>query len=404
MKKLLAFLLSGVCALSLFGCGGQASSGGEQGGDNGASEPQNPYLTNPVVCLNEFETQKDLNTIGMQGCLGKVQINKDELYTKSGEGSAKVTVIHNPHDYRDTPLLFQDVTRLDTGEDYTDFSKISDITMWVYNANATEEQIGMQLYYAGSTSLVTWFDLEPEQWTKVRYTVSREDIPVVNFTGENSSYVNGVNLVFARPQGTEDKVFYLDEFCLYRTAKPVVAATKTLKPGEISSFDSYWQIGELSYIAGAYAPIAEWVKDVTVDGTGAAVKLTALPGAAAEWPGIRYGQAYLKQIEWTEYSGEDRIHIYIYLPKNQSLEISIGLLYGGNVICGTQTHLVPGEWNHFTWTVDEINEISATKHKGYKLTSITSLDICYRPFGGKDTKTLYVDNIYMERVTTKEAE
>lgn len=371
------------------------------GSQTGAGEAEiNPLLTNPVVCLNEFETQKDLNTIGMSGCLGKVEINKDKTYLKSGDGSAKVTVIHNPHDYRDTPMLFQDATRLDTQENYTDFSKISDITMYVYNANSETEQIGFQLYYPSGTSLTTWFDLAPNEWTNVRYTVSREDIPVIEYKGANTSYVKGVNIIFARPQGTEDKVFYLDKFCLYRTQKEVVAAEKQLKDGEISFFDSYWQIGELSYIAGAAAPTTEWVKDVTVDGTGAAVKLTALPGSAAEWPGIRYGQAYLSQIEWTEFSGDDRLHIYIYLPKDQTMEISIGLLYGGNVICGTQTHLTPGEWNHFTWTVDEINAISATK-KGYKLSQITALDICYRPFSGKDAKTIYVDNIYIERVTTK---
>lgn len=358
-------------------------------------------MTNPIVCLNEFETHKDLNTVGMSGCLGKVEINKEKDYTQSGEGSAKVTVIHNPHDYRNPPVLFQDAKRLDTQENYTDFSKISDITLYVYNANSTTEELGFQLYYSSGTSLTTWFELNPNEWTNIRYTVPREDIPVItDSTGKEVSFVNGVNMIFSRPDA-EDRVFYLDKFCLYRTQKENVQVEKELKPDEISSFDSWWQIGELAYMAGANAPVADWVKDKTVDGTGAALRLTALPGSSAEWPGARYGQAYLSRIDWSSYSGDDTFNLSIFLPKNQSLEISIGLLYGGNVICGTQTHLVAGEWNHFSWTVDEINAISENKYKGYKLSSITALEIAYRPFGGKETKTLYIDNIYMERVTTK---
>ena len=395
IKKLLACLLVSSLTFSFCACGGGATSSSSSENKNVTVE-KNPLLVNLVVCLNEFESQKEFNLLAMENLLGKVEINTDVAYTKSGNGSAKVTVASNVYDYRNTPSLYHAMELQARGEDYTDFTKAGDLTLSVYNANSTTEKLGFQFYYGPGTSSTFWFDLAPSGWTDIRWTIPSDIIPVTtDADGEERRIVKGIHMVFERP-AEEDNVFYLDQLRLYPTQKEVNSVVKTLQKDEIASFDNWWQIADLEYSGGLFAPTAEWAKDKIVDADGKALKLIALPGSST-WPHICFNPTYCARVDWGSYSGEDALNMFLYLPKGQKMRIALTLYVGANVLMVEHVDLNPGEWNHLSWTVDYINAVSATKYKGYTFAGLTKITVGYQPFSGSASKTLYVDNIHMTR-------
>lgn len=357
----------------------------------GCSQDNGPKLTNPVIQLNGFETQAELSTLTMEGVLGKVELVKEQAFVSEGEASAKVTVLHNPYSLNDSPYLYQAANLVKRGEDHTDFSKAKRITLDVYNANATTERIGLQLVFAEGVSLISWFALKPEAWTDVQYSVPRESIPLVEKEdGGKVNYVKGVNLMYERP-AAEDKVFYLDDMCLYKTEKAIEPLVKTLKTDEIASFDSWWQVAGLTVGGGNFAPTVEWVKDKSTDG-GASLKLNAMSGGV--WPSVRFEEEHCALVNWAGYSGEDAFTLDIYLPEGQEMEVALTLYGYGIPTFSAQVVLEAGKWNTLSYSVDYINShlYGATS---YTFDRTTEFTIGYREFVGTENRQLYIDNIRM---------
>ena len=357
----------------------------------GCAPDNAPKLTNPVVELNGYETQAEFSTMTLQGILGKVELSKDTAYVTAGEASAKVTVVHNPYSVSDSPYLYQAANLVKRGEDHTDFSKAKRITLDVYNANTTVERIGLQLQYAETVSLISWFTLQPSSWTEVQYAVPRESIPkYVKDNGDEVNYVKGINLMYERPS-SQDKVFYMDNMRLYKTEKAIEPLVKTLKINEIASFENWWQVAGLTVGGGNYAPIVEWVKDKSTD-NGAALKLTAQPGGI--WPSIRFEEEHCALIDWASYSGDDEFAVDIYLPAGQEMEIALTIYGYGIPTFSSQVVLEAGKWNTIAYSVDYINS-HLYGANSYTFERTTEFTIGYREFVGTQNRQLYIDNIRM---------
>ena len=352
--------------------------------------------TNPVILLNDFETQADLSTTAMVGLLGRAELNQDAAYKTSGQGSVKLTVIHDPYTEALSPTLFQSVNLQKRQLDCSDFSKTSSMTVDVYNANSTVEKLGIQMRYSASGySLIEWFDLAPNTWTTIRYKVPRESIPQSQKNGKVGSFIQGIQFLYERPTDT-DRVFYMDNVRLYKTSDTVEVLDKVLKQDEICSFDSWWQVAGLTISGGAYAPTVSWVKDKVVSG-GAAVKLNAVGGNDGVWPEIAFEPDYCKLIDWSSYGENDTMAIDVYLPEGQQMEIALTLYANGIPFYTKQVELVAGEWNTISCTVGEIHSQLSEGAEGLKFSMTTKITLGYRGFLGTEDRQIYLDNFRMER-------
>ena len=391
-KSILCGLLT-VATVLACGC-----TGGKEDDASSASvehEATNSLLTNPVILLNDFETQTELSTLTMTGTLGKVNLNDDKTYVTKGEKSAKVTVIHNPWSQGDDQGLYQGTDLVVRDEDFSDFAKTKRITLDVYNANDTAEKIGLQLVYPTGSTLVEWFSLPANGWHTVEYTVARESIPVVGDNGVEKNKVKGINIMYERPVG-KDTVFYMDNLCLYNATTEVEPLVRTLKTDEIASFDSWWQVAGLTLTGGNYAPQTHWVKERSRDGSPL-LKLECIPGGST-WPTLRIGAEHCAMIDWASYSGEDTLKIDIYMPEGQAMEVAVTIYGLGIPIFQELQWLEAGKWNELSFTVDYINNNpydGATR----KFDTTMGITIGYREFSGTENRQLYIDNIRMERAT-----
>lgn len=382
LKKSICLLLVLTTVFSFAGC---------------KSNNEEDLLKNPVITLNDFETQIELSTLAMAGQLGKVELNTDEKYVTNGSKSAKVTVIHDPWSYSDDHVLYQGTDLVVRDEDFSNFAKTKRITMDVYNANETVEKIGMRLVYETGSSLSEWFSLTAGEFTTIEYTVARESIPEVTDDGEKSNKVKGIEFLFELPDG-KDNLFYLDNLCLYNSFTSVEPLKRSLKTDEIASFDSWWQVASLTVTGGNYAPHTNWSKSMSKD-VNPLLKLDCVPGGST-WPTIRIDTEHCAMIDWGSYSGNDAMKFDIYLPEGQWMEVSI-TLYGASVpMFQKLIVLEAGKWNELSFTVDYImaNPYEGTSRR---FSLINGISIGYREFEGTENRQLYIDNIRMERATNE---
>ncbi|MBQ8428902.1 MAG: hypothetical protein IJX30_02275 [Clostridia bacterium] len=387
MKKFLALIMTLGFLFSCSACGSddKKNTGGEQSGTD------NSVGSNPVVTLNSFDDQTVMNRLMLRGVLGKVELNtQDNAYIKSGVGSAKVTISAEPYKTAQ-PYLYQATEFFTTGEDYSDFAKAANLTLWVYNAQETTKKVGLQFVYSAELSDITqWYELAPQSWTQLRCTVAREYL-----TATNGEYkVEGINVVFNR--GETDDVYYLDEFNLYRTDTEFTPVTMNLDEHEICSFDKYWQVRKLNvgcWGDQSLVPSVEWVKDNTATGSGGALRVITTPiGTADRWPYIVINATTFSMIDLAQYGKGDKLCFEAYAPELNGMDriwmemYSTGGLkyYTSDVIT-----LKKGEW--ITVSID-IEKINATG----RLYDTSELRILHQGYTGDNAKIFYVDNIRIE--------
>ena len=171
-----------------------------------------------TVLLNGFETAAHFNYLMMSNSLGRVSLNANESYVYEGETSACVYVqpdMFNGRMDAKIPGLFHALKLERENLDYTNFRYVTKVTARVYNAEATEQEIGLQLVYAvKNRSLVTgkaqWYTLAPNAWTEIIFEIGSTTIPVVY---KKKAY--GVNFVFKRPAADESGyTLYIDALSL----------------------------------------------------------------------------------------------------------------------------------------------------------------------------------------------
>lgn len=384
IKKILALILSsflalGACACEIF--------------ETGEKEKN-------IVLINGFENVAEMDTLTNYGVLGKVELNQEKDYVKSGNASAKVTVTADPYKTA-APYLLQAFNLQKRGENYTNFSDVAFVTMQVYNAQSETARIGVQLAYQQTSSMQEYYDLAPNAWTKIQYNVTREYIPKVASLN-NIPYVSGVRLNFERPN--EDTVFYVDELYLYKTKAPYVDVVMRLNKNEICSFDAGWQVAMTTLEKGSLdilMPSVALETDITSTGSGCSMKIIAPAGLAdytvtERWPGISLNQEMLKLVDWASYPDTAKLCFDVYAPVIDGVdEVWLsGYSDGARYFSGPAEKVAPGRWTTISYTVAELNATwEYTEERNFATTSYFSLRWGEHP--GND-RILYVDNFRME--------
>lgn len=388
MKKWLVMLMSAVAILSCAAC----STGAGDGGDGGTGNTPPPQqVVNGIVSLNSFDSQDVMDRLMLRGVLGKVELNtEDTEFIKSGVGSAKVTVISNPYK-SGQPTLYQATEFFKTNEDYSDFTKASRLTLWVYNAQTVQKRIGLQLVYsADSVDMIEWRNVAPQTWTNLSLNIEREYLTV----GSNGkATVRGINVIFNR--GGSDEVYYLDEFSLVRTDTPYTPVNMTLAENELCSFDKYWQLKKLTlgcWGSLELAPSVTWVADITSTGKGQAIRVETVPTELGDrWPYIALGDAFFSLIDLSKYNGKDRLCFDVYSPQLNGMDQLWMELYdesGAKYFTSDAKALTVGQWTTISFNVEALRAAG-------NFEKTKELRILHKWYSG-DAKIFYVDNIRME--------
>lgn len=220
MKKKILLSIIGFIML-IFCC--SCFDSGNSSSDSSKSEQ---VLPGNFLRLNGFESQKDLNTMMLFDFFGKVELQTDAQYIKSGDKSAKFTLITDKFGGArgsNLPYIHQSTKNVGMGVDYSDFSNVTSVEYDIYNAQAETIKVGFRLVYkrtynAGdSTSEIKWYEMAPEAWTTIRYDVNLDKIPVTEVSDDNREttevpLVVGIDFVFNRPSKSKtDQTFYVDD-------------------------------------------------------------------------------------------------------------------------------------------------------------------------------------------------
>ncbi len=386
MKKIIAIFLGLIIVFAVMGCNKKAESVSE--GESSSTET----VKNPIVTLNSFDNQEAMNRLMLRGVLGKVELNTSEKeYIKGGDGSAKVTVIGNPYKMAQ-PCLYQASRFFNTGEDYSDFSKVSTLSLWVYNAQTEKRKIGLQFVYNEfSIDLAEWVEIGANAWTKVQINVEREYLTIV----DGKATVEGINVLFNRLES--DEVYYLDEFCLYRTEVPFTPIVKTLAEDEICSFDKYWQVKKIGlgcWGALQLSPSVVWVNDVTSTGKGSAIKVeTVNTGNGDQWPYVALNDTVFSIMNLSEYENGDYLCFDVYAPEMNGMDrlwVEAYSSTGLKFFTSDPITLKNGQWMTVKISVEKLNA------RGY-FEDLTELRVLHKGYKSDSPKIFYLDEFRMER-------
>ena len=386
MKKWITLLLSACMLTSAAACG--------------EKETKKPVKNDDVVLINGFENVSEIDTLTNYGVLGKISLNADKTYVKSGNASAKVEVTSDPYKVA-SPYVFQAFDLVAREENYTDFSDVAFLTMQVYNPQETVQRIGVQLSYTRTNGMRENYELAPKAWTQIKFNVIREYIPKLT-TMNDLLYVSGLRMSFDR--GVEDTAFYLDDLYLYKTETDYVDVSMRLAANEICSFDSGWQIALSKLENGTFdllMPTATMESEITSTGTGSSVKIVAPAGVAdyqtsLRWPGIGLNEDMLKLIDFASYPDDARLCFDVYAPVENGVDEVWLSAYtdGQRYYSGPAERVVAGRWTTISYSVKEMNDTYEYDEE-HNFAHTTYLVLRWGEHPGND-RILYVDNFRME--------
>lgn len=382
MKKIITAILSVCVMLSAGAC-------------SFVSSPKEETVDTGIYTVNDFESNDEFGLIRLFGVLGRVEQNTQAEYVKTGSASAKVIVESNPYK-PGAPYMQQAFELKKAGKDFRNFSSVASLSVDVYNATGEKSRMGMQLNYGTSNGTRKNFDLETG-WNTIRFNIKREYIPqTTNTDNVTAPFVEGLSILFDR--GATDKVYYVDNLCLYKTEKSYTPITMSLKENEICSFDREWQV-ELLEPEGRSDLLASYmqVSDITANGTGCSIRVEA-PGSSSNlgsWPGIFLNREMTALVPWSEYPSDARLCFDVYAPEEGGMDtIWLSMYSGGTRYFVTdELALTPGKWITYSFTVAEMNsQMNSSRHS---VSSTTGLTIRWEEKAGA-ARIFYMDNFRME--------
>ena len=346
MKRKLALLTAiplTIASLSMVGCKEEAKK------------------AEPIVLCNFEQFEPDFQLMRLQGEFGAVNVNKNMDYVKSGTTSAKLQPIGG-YSSGSTPYAYIHTKSTLFEYDYSDFTKVESISMWMYNTQDTKKKLTIGLIgEIASTSNCTTvpvsvYALEPG-WNnvvtylnhnKLAYSCDVTDIQGVYFAFENAHLRD--------PK--DGPTYYLDDVILNTFDTPVKLVEKyDLDEGEIADFEKDYQ-KEMILLSGVKetSPPEAYVVKASDEGITASsgenvLKVVARGDEKAAWgPSIVIPQRIMEaagfssipEEEWANYQFSFDVYMTTTAPKDMRLESK---LYSTSGAQGKQTvKTKAGEW------------------------------------------------------------
>lgn len=395
MKKnrLTSLLLAGLCGLTcLTGCQDFTFQTNDSGnGHFNTDEIAEGELRK--YSINGFDSGKEMMTCRVEGT---IRCYLEEEYVKEGTGSCKILL---KEDDLYMPKFYQafDLSKVEGGANYSEFTVVDKISCWVYNAQDISASLPLEFVFNDGTKIIKTYILEPNAWNLLVYDNYRELMP--------STICDGVYFSFSHV-GTGDCVYYVDDLSAYKTSKEYSPITQDLAENEICSFDKIYQakyIFPRTYYTSSKIVASFESSSFTSSGEGNSLHVycpagdvdwETQPADKQNWPGIEFYSGMVSQVDWMNYDDNDCICFDAYSPEENGLDF-VWL----NVLDGTWKYrfaspafqLKKGQWATYRVKVGDIK--NKLGYVGYS--SISSISLLWGEFPGED-REFWIDNVRME--------
>lgn len=221
---------------------------GASGCKDATSDADNGENSNEEILYCDFENWSDgFELIRMNQNFGRVSVNTDKAYVKTGEQSARLDPLGFADYFYEKPSLYFPMKSARFNFDYSNFEQVESVEFSIYNAQQLEKEmfVGFVKSYAGkswSNLPPTTFTLQPG-WNECSLSVSAEMIELFGGKLEN---VEGVYFQFWNQQSmnvTENTDYYfLDNIRISKTDELKTAGfSMDMEEGEIAYFEKPWQ-------------------------------------------------------------------------------------------------------------------------------------------------------------------
>ena len=436
-KKIVSIVVLAACATL---CAFSACSPKDEPSDDEQTERSLEWT------VADFETwETGMQLVRVFKDFGKIELNTDATYAKSGSGSARILPMGG---YRTgTVPVFSFPTVSETlGFDNRDFSDAKEITFEFYNAEETPVNVAVGLMMSASPADYegTPFEyqpLAPQQWTTVSYTVNTSVLSIdKDVTNVQAIYVAFENI---RSRDTADAPeIYLDDVVLtrYETA-PEITNVLALGETEYLDFEKDWQKYVISARETPTAPVStiEKASDCKIgeepaDGeadtretltavSGENVLHVVMPVSEDEntyYPGVSFSEKLLQTsmfngLPESEY-GNTKFGFDIMYNEPEIQRISV-LFFSAPSKSGTRKSLeinfpeklTPCEWTRIEFTLKDLYERWQAKYPNNKdlFTNPGRIEITWGEFNGGKDRDFYLDNMGFtveEKDTTSKAD
>ena len=380
----------------------------------------------------DFETwETGMQRVRVFKDFGKVELNENVKYVKSGNGSARILPMGG---FRTgTVPVFSFPTYSETlGFDNRDFTDANELTFEFYNAEETAVNVAVGLMTSVSPAdyKATPFEyqpLAPNEWTTITYMVDTSVLSI----DKDVTNINGIYVAFEniRSRNVEDApVVYLDDVVLtrYETA-PKIENVVELGKTEYADFESDWQKYVINSRETPTAPVSTIKKasdckigEEPTDGeTDERAALTATSGENVlhvvmpvsegkdtYYPAIVFSEKLLQSsmfngLPESEY-GNTKFGFDIFYNEPQVNRISILFYTAPNKSGNRKTYeinfgdmLEPYEWTRIEFTLKDLYERWQTKYPNDKtlFESPGEIHICWNEFNGGKDRDIYLDNM-----------
>jgi hypothetical protein len=421
IKKLIVGLAT-VLALSSFG-----SCQGLDFTNNSSAEPTNEYmLLNKTI--NDFSDVSDLYQLLTVNSLGKIDLNKDMQYVKTGTSSAHITVGLENTKLPTKPGIKQRLSSKTQGYNYHDFTKVKKLKAQIYNPSEEVRTLEMFVAFAnGATTTPLTFKLQ-KGWNDLIYEIDREMLSF-QVDLEKAAYLQFSFEIL--PLKTYE--LYLDNISITQTNSKIQEVEMALEKDEICYFEKNYQKSVFYFWTWS----TERLSDITDFGltadpdlakTGTSFYVTTKKGDKRwnYWYYLRFSDAYLKVIDWESLKPEDSIEVSVWVPDgndgfNMDVNTSSGAITSYTVVepdpndpsktvevqkSIVQGKVVPKQWS--TLSVKVADMITSAKSQGWvnEKTGIwdifTGFSLHWGEFVDVEQKTYYFDDFRIVRGQTEE--
>lgn len=403
MKKILTALLAFMLAAGGFGI------------LTGCNKSQNAGSTTTEILLYDFEDyDRNFALMHALAYFGRVDINEQAAYAKSGKGSAllrplghqSTLAIHTDSNAED--CLYIPFSSVKYDFDYTDLTKTQSIRFSIYNAEEKEYNVYVCFAFSrmgDQTSLPARFALRPG-WNDVvcmvdhaalalRYNLKRCHGFTISFDNAGSRYVK------------DAPTLYLDDIFITRTDTEIQYENLMSFNGDvILGFEQMWNLHTVTSMAvndkfpmdivrasdcGLIAPESEHVLRFSQGAEG------YNDGSSRKYFVIT--ENVLRAANLTSYDENDRLCFDIYNDTDEFLPIAVCFQVESqqNGYKYVPLSVKPKEWSSFRMSLGGIDHLFG-KENGFRSEPYKIL-LSFEQFVGEmgSRRTMYFDNFRIER-------
>ena len=247
---------------------------GEQSGDDDGEQS-----TVGTFVINDFSDYEKLYQLIPKNMFGKIDLNTDQAYILTGEGSAKL----EPDMNATSEIFFkQRLMSKNYGYKHGNINLATKVSAQMYNASTTDIKVQADLEFSNSAKATRETTvLKPGVWTTVNYKIYPELLSL-RFDTEKAMYIN---YYVERKALATQPIIYLDNVSISYTDEASEPIEIKLDEGEFCSFDKNYQMF-LPYLKG-WGTYLEEVTELTlsadpkytVDSKGCSYKVHTLAGS-----------------------------------------------------------------------------------------------------------------------------